>query len=195
MKVKVVSMDLSTSSAVAINGQQQTPSLVLAAREVLTQGAHLVEQQSDENYSAIVANPFHASIGQHFRHALEHFHCLLQGTACGEVNYDTRERNPRIENEPAFAVAATRRVLQELGNWTESTLLEQCNTTSTVAYTSNAPFAISSNLGRELAYCIGHAIHHYAIIRLLCSHLGVQVPKEFGYAPSTLKFQSGTAAD
>jgi hypothetical protein len=54
---------------------------------------------------------------------------------------------------------------------------------------------IDSNIGRELAYCIGHAIHHYAIVRLICNEVGVEVPKDFGYAPSTLKHQSSLAAD
>ena len=54
---------------------------------------------------------------------------------------------------------------------------------------------MESNIGRELAYCVGHAIHHYAIIQLISSHLGVEVPEEFGIAPSTLKSRSSLTAD
>jgi hypothetical protein len=36
---------------------------------------------------------------------------------------------------------------------------------------------------------------HYAIVRPICSQLGIDVPKEFGVAPSTLKYKSSMAAD
>src|SRR5215475_13878219 len=49
-------------------------------------------------------------------------------------------------------------------------------------------------LQSELAYCIGHAIHHYAIIRLICHELAVRIPAEFGVAPSTLKHHAAAAS-
>jgi len=64
-----------------------------------------------------------------------------------------------------------------------------------VSYGSGKTPVMASNVGRELAYCAGHAIHHYAIIRLICSHLGIEVPKEFGIAPSTLQFRASVTAD
>jgi hypothetical protein len=36
-------------------------------------------------------------------------------------------------------------------------------------------------------FCVGHAIHHYAILKLLCASVGVKLPYEFGTAPSTQK--------
>lgn len=172
----------------------QTPELVIAAEEVLEQGLRLLDS-SAEKYSLVAPAPFAASIGQHYRHVLEHFHCLLEGAASGEVNYDSRKRNPRIENEIAYAGEATREVINKIQTWDDAALAQRCSTVSSLAYHSDSPSLISSNLGRELAYCIGHAIHHFAIIRLLCSHVGVEVPADFGYAPSTLKYQSSMAAD
>jgi uncharacterized damage-inducible protein DinB len=192
--MKAAPMNLSAHPATVPTQFQQEPGLVIAAKDVLEQGLGLLGH-IEGKYSAVAASPFNASIGQHYRHVLEHFQCLLQGAASGEVNYDSRQRNPRIETETAYAGAATREVLQQIENWTDVTLQQRCTTVSTVAYHSDAPSTISSNLARELAYCIGHAIHHYAIIRLLCSHLGVQIPAEFGYAPSTLKFQSTMTVD
>jgi hypothetical protein len=46
---------------------------------------------------------------------------------------------------------------------------------------------VGSNLAREVMFCVGHAIHHYAILRILCAGVGVKLPHEFGVAPSTLK--------
>lgn len=171
-----------------------TPELVLAAKDVLQQGLGLLES-CGESYAQVVAAPFDASIGQHYRHVLEHFHCLLLGANSGEVNYDARKRDARIETEIAFATGATNEVMHQIELWNDDTLAERCNTLSSLAYHSDSPSFISSNLGRELAYCIGHAIHHFAIIRLLSSQVGVEVPVDFGCAPSTLRYQSSLSAD
>lgn len=176
-------------------GSDGSPELVAAAQDVLLQGLGLLFKLSDAKYSQIAREPFRASIGGHFRHVLEHFHCLIEGLPNGVVNYDARRRNPRIENEVSFASIATCDVLRVLKKWSGATLERGCKTVSSVAYQSQAPALLDSNAGRELAYCIAHAIHHFAIIRLICGEAGVEVPKEFGYAPSTLKHQSSLSAD
>jgi|SRR5215469_3653963 len=171
-----------------------TPELVAAAQDVLLQGLSLLFQLRDRQFAQIARAPFHASIGGHFRHVLEHFHCLIEGLPAGQVNYDARRRNPRIENEVSFASIATCDILRAIKRWSQETLNRNCKTVSSVGY-SGPPTLLDSNVGRELAYCVAHAIHHYAIIRLICEEAGVEVPREFGYAPSTLKHQSSLAAD
>jgi uncharacterized damage-inducible protein DinB len=42
-----------------------------------------------------------------------------------------------------------------------------------------------STLARELAFVLNHTIHHQAMIGLLASLHGCDVPDGFGYAPST----------
>jgi uncharacterized damage-inducible protein DinB len=192
--MEIAALRPSNSTGAAKDLPLHSPALVVAAQEVLQQGLVLLET-SAEKYAIVAPAPFEASIGQHFRHVLEHFQCVLRGTTCGEVNYDARERNPRIETEVPYAIESTLDVIRKLQAWTESTLKERCNTTSSLDYHSDWPSIIASNLGRELAYCIGHTIHHFAIIRLLCSHIGIALPAEFGYAPSTLKHKGSTAAD
>lgn len=192
--MKADSMTPNTSSEWAANTLPQTPALVLATKEVLQQSLRLLES-CGEKYAFVEPAPFDASVGRHFRHVLEHFHCLLQGANSGEVNYDGRKRDARIETEASFAAAATNEVIRQIELWNAVTLAQRCSTVSSLAYHSDSPSIISSNLGRELAYCIGHAIHHFAMIRLLCSHIGVKIPADFGYAPSTLKYQSSLAAD
>jgi uncharacterized damage-inducible protein DinB len=169
------------------------PGLVLAAQDVLLQGLELL-QMSDQQYAQMIGAPFDASIGQHYRHVLEHFQCLVKGADCGEVNYDARQRDRRIETDKEVAANATRDLVQGLNGWTDTILERHCMAVSSVDYESDLPSNISSNLARELAYCIGHTIHHYAIIRLVCGHIGVIVPARFGYAPSTIKHQSSLAA-
>ena len=171
------------------------PELVLAAQDVLVQGLELLFNLEDRTYSRVAGTPYNASIGQHYRHVLEHFRCLLGGARGGEINYDARERNPRIETEVGYASIATCDVLRGLKAYREEMLERECRVVQSVAYGAGRPSAIASNVGRELAYCTGHAIHHYAIVRLICSELEISVPAEFGFAPSTLKHLSSLAAD
>ena len=50
--------------------------------------------------------------------------------------------------------------------------------------------SLASTFGRELMYAVAHAIHHYALIAVMCGLLGVRVPFGFGIAPSTLQHQA-----
>jgi uncharacterized damage-inducible protein DinB len=172
-----------------------SPELVQAAQRVLTQGLDLLILLGQQSYSRRVAVPFNSSIGQHYRHVLEHFQCLMSGLAPGVANYDARERNPRVENEVSYASVKTCEIITALRRLTKETLQRHCTVITSVGYGSTPPAQLESNVSRELAYCTGHAIHHYAIICLLCGEMGVVVPAEFGIAPSTLKHTSTLAAD
>jgi hypothetical protein len=174
---------------------QQTPELVVASQDVLIQGLGLLFNIWDKTYSRVAEAPYSASIGGHYRHVLEHFQCVVRSIRSGEINYDTRERNPRLETEVTYATITTCDVLRAIKNYTDAGLARPCKVVNSTSYGSAQPSVIESNVGRELAYCVGHAIHHYATIRLICSHLGVEVPNEFGIAPSTLKYRSSVAAD
>jgi hypothetical protein len=172
-----------------------TPDLVVASQDVLLQALALLFKIWDATYSRVAEAPYSASIGGHYRHILEHFQCLVRGIRSGEINYDARERNPRLETEVTYATIATCDVLRAIKNYTEESLARPCKVVNSVSYGSAETPAMESNIGRELAYCAGHAIHHYAIIRLICAHLGIEVPEEFGVAPSTLKSRSSLTAD
>ena len=174
--------------------QMETPELVGAAQGVLLQGLGLLFELGDHTFSRAAGAPFNASIGQHYRHVLEHFHSLIVGGRTGEVNYDARERNPRLQGEVTYASIVTCDVLRALKRYTEETLTRPCKIISSLGYGTSSPSTLESNVSRELAYCIGHAIHHYAIVRLICHEIGVTVPAEFGFAPSTLRHRASIAA-
>ena len=61
---------------------------------------------------------------------------------------------------------------------------------SKVNYEGEAASATASSVGRELMYAVAHAIHHYALLAVMCGLLGVPVPFGFGFAPSTLQHQA-----
>jgi len=51
---------------------------------------------------------------------------------------------------------------------------------------------VGSSVGRELWFCSLHAIHHFSMLRTIAVHeLGLDLPEEFGTAPSTLLYRSG----
>ena len=81
----------------------------------------------------------------------------------------------------------TEGLIDELGGLSPNILQRECAVTYSVGYGESESEARPSNLAREVMFCVGHAIHHYALLRLLCAGAGVKLPFEFGIAPSTLK--------
>jgi hypothetical protein len=173
----------------------QVPELVGAAQAVLKQGLDLLIQLDNTRYSHVARAPFRASVGEHYRHIVEHFQAVIWGIQRAEVNYDSRKRNPRIENEVSYASVVTCEVLRVLNRMTGEDLNEPCEVVASLGYGASGPSRLQSNFGREVADCTAHAIHHYAIIRLICAELDIAIPDEFGYAPATLKHLADQAAD
>ena len=165
-------------------------SLAQATEDVLRQGLALLFELNGESFAAVAPEPYSASIGQHYRHVLDHFLCLESGMAVGEIDYDHRERNPRLETDLEYALATTERLIQVFQQYDLELLNRPCIVRYSVGYGNTAPVHLPSIVARELAFCIGHAVHHYAIVRLLCDSVGVEVVPEFGVAPSTLKHRA-----
>ena len=165
-------------------------SLARATEDVLRQGLALLLELNGESFAAVAPEPYGASIGQHYRHVLDHFLCLESGMATGEIDYDNRERNPQLETDLDYARATTERLIEVFRQYDSGLLKRPCIVRYSVGYGNTAPVDLPSVVARELAFCIGHAVHHYAIVRLLCDSVGVEVVPEFGVAPSTLKHRA-----
>ncbi len=171
-----------------------TQSLEIAIKDVLQQGCTFLDRVSDEVYARPLEGAFSASLGAHYRHVLDHFFCLAEGIRTGQVNYDQRRRNPRLERSVEQARFATERLVDEFRGLTGDVLRRECSVAYSVGYGESDVELVRSNLAREAMFCVGHAIHHYAILKLLCVGEGVKLPYEFGVAPSTLKhLQAETA--
>ncbi|MGC1164358.1 MAG: DinB family protein [Candidatus Sulfotelmatobacter sp.] len=169
-----------------------TPSsLSIAAQAVLQQGCVFLDCMADEVYARPLPVDCAASIGKHYRHVLDHFLCLREGIRTGKVNYDQRDRDPQLENSVAASRFVTEDLLDQFGSLSDESLNRECAVTYSVAYGDDDLEGVPSNVAREVMFCIGHAIHHYAILKLLCSGVGVTLPREFGIAPSTLKHLRG----
>ena len=172
-----------------------TSSLNTAIKDVLQQGCIFLDRIVDETYARPLEGELAASLGAHYRHVLDHFLCLAEGIRTGQVNYDQRRRNPQLENSVTCARLVTEGLIDELGGLSLEILKVECTVTYSVGYGAAETEAVRSNLAREVMFCVGHAIHHYAILRLLCAGAGVQLPYEFGVAPSTLKHLKTEAAE
>ena len=167
-----------------------TTSLNIAVKDVLQQGCIFLDRIGDERYGRLLESPAGekpASLGAHYRHVLDHFICLAEGIRTGQVNYDQRRRNAQLESSVTCARLVTEGLIDELGGLSGEILQRECAVTYSVGYGETEAEAVRSNLAREVMFCVGHAIHHYAILRLLCAGVGIQLPYEFGVAPSTLK--------
>jgi hypothetical protein len=161
-----------------------------AGEEVLEQGLTLLAQVDETTYCKLVGQPYRASLGQHYRHVLDHFLCLMAGIKVMEIDYDRRARDPRLETNLEFARATTERLIRELRVYDNQMMERPCSVRYSVGYGDTEPIRLPSVIAREMAFCVGHAVHHYAIIRLLCAELGADLGPEFGIAPSTLKYRA-----
>ena len=168
--------------------------LISASEDVLHQGLALLDNINADMFAHKEDGPWGSSIGAHYRHVLDHFLCLIEGLWDAQINYDHRSRNPQIEASIKVARAATIDLIEAIRAIPEDVLKRDCKVVYSVGYGDKSDQALGSVVGRELIFCVGHAIHHYAIMKLLCSVRAVALPNEFGIAPSTLKYQEAQAA-
>lgn len=130
-----------------------------------------------------------ATIGQHTRHILEFYKCLLDQYKSGVVNYDLRTHDTTIESSITRSIKIIDEILETLtpGNLPNVSLRLEVNYNST----EGQNISLNTTLERELIYNIEHAIHHMAIIKI-----GIQVvapeislPSDFGIAASTIRYR------
>ena len=171
----------------------ESQELVRSVLETLEQGEALLTQLSDEDYTRKVAIAFNASIGGHYRHCLDHFRSLLDAAIQGDLNYDHRERGTLIESDRFAALNATRELLEGYERLDPMFLMRSLNVTCKTSYATSASQASPSTVGREIMYSVAHAVHHYALIGVMCGIMGLKMPAGFGVAPSTLKHQAEAA--
>jgi uncharacterized damage-inducible protein DinB len=127
-----------------------------------------------------------ASIGQHTRHIIELYQCLLNGYAVGIVNYDNRKRDNLLETNREAAIEALLGI---------ATVIEQPDKEMTIQCDSlESGLLIKSNYYREVYYNLEHCIHHQALIKVGLVTIGLHaVPEQFGVAPATTQYRKQCA--
>ena len=162
-------------------------SLVQAVEDVLSQGRSLLGITDSQSYRWKDSKGCGASIGMHYRHVLEHFQCLLEGLESGQIDYDHRLRSPQLEDAIDDAILTTDILMERFRTLAVDALRRECSVRYSVGGSDDKAEEARSTFAREVMFCVGHATHHYALMKPLCAQLGVDLPFEFGVAPSTLK--------
>jgi hypothetical protein len=163
--------------------------LFVVMHQILGQLSTTISSLNTSLYTQPCLNLSNASIGQHTRHIIEMFQCLLAGYDQGHVNYENRTRDKRIESDPAFACQLLQQIHTDLNKENKPLLLK-------ANFQDDADDAIllDTNFYREVAYNIEHAIHHMALIKVGILEISdLVLPAGFGVAPSTLKYNKACA--
>jgi len=147
----------------------------------------LREKTPSEDY--IKRTGHHSSIGEHIRHCLEYMICLKQGLSDGHVDYDNRIRDKRLEEDSQLLY----KTIKEISAWLtslDSEDLKQALNIKEMSVTGVQPRPAQTSLERELVFQASHSVHHLAIMVLIAEIIGLNVPYEFGVAPSTLFYRA-----
>jgi len=140
---------------------------------------------------SIASEQAYAAVGPHLRHCLDHFNCLFQGLDAGVVDYDARERDPRLEQDPDRCREVLESITVRLAALTAEDEVRTLRIRQTAAPGGRAA-NVESNLERELAFLSGHTIHHLAIMKLLAEAAGIVLPQGLDLAFSTEAYLDNT---
>lgn len=150
-------------------------------KDVLDELATFLAQVNPDDYADFSPVLKTSSIGQHVRHILELYECLLSNYESGVVCYDDRKRDKKLETEVHSAVAKIKEVQSNI-QFTDKVLLLK------MAVGSDFEF-IQTSYNRELYYNLEHCIHHQALIKIACNELDyIVLPSSFGVARSTMDY-------
>ncbi|MCC5834934.1 MAG: hypothetical protein JJU20_09400 [Opitutales bacterium] len=155
--------------------------------ETLRQGAELLELLSDSLYRERIPDVYDASIGGHYRHCLEHFQNLV--TEGDHLDYDARKRDPVLETDREQALQTTFALLDQLEQMEAKGLARSVKLRCRVSCLDDGSPWVDTTLAREAVYAVVHAVHHYALIGVICRMRGLELPSGFGVAPSTVKYR------
>ena len=163
-----------------------------ACNNILEQVGGIIEQFSDSDFVKPVQAFNGATIGQHFRHSLEFFQCLMSGYSLSEVSYDKREHDKDLESNKLLALDLINKI---------KLFITHCDVSKHISLSvsydpeSDTEVSIDSNMAREITYNIEHIVHHMALVKIGIKEVcpKVSLPVEFGIAVSTIKYHNSHA--
>jgi hypothetical protein len=147
----------------------------------------LKQLQENEVYDKPVVSLSGATIGQHTRHIIELFQCLLDGYESGTVNYDRRKRDRLLETNSYRAIKTLELIKEKLGQKINRDLKLEVELNGEL-------IKLPSNYYREVYYNLEHCIHHEALIKVALIEMKIsEVTENFGVAPSTIQYRNQCA--
>jgi len=129
-----------------------------------------------------------STIGQHIRHMVEFYGCLVASNKDNTISYDKRERKIELETSPIFIKTTIAEILKKVY---DLNLLAKVSLEGSFSEDNEEGDIIVSSIYREMAYCLEHTVHHLAIVKMA---MKVEFPeivldKNFGVAYSTIRYR------
>jgi uncharacterized damage-inducible protein DinB len=155
---------------------------------LLNQLRDIIAQLSNEDYTQPLQVLSGNTIGQHIRHILEFFLCLIDCENSHQINYDLRKHDKYLESDQKLA----RDIIHSIINFLESTPLDRpIDLHANYSIDEDLEIIVPSSLYREIAYNIEHTIHHMALIKIgvVSLNKNIVLPPNFGVASSTVRYQ------
>jgi uncharacterized damage-inducible protein DinB len=154
---------------------------------IISQMVELLEKMDAGTYSKPLSLFNGSSIGQHFRHIVDFYGCLVRDAGGGRIDYAKRERDVRVETQPRYAAEVLTAFAGKISEMKEQNLLEVVADFSS-DLNEERP-VVTSTVARELMYAYDHAVHHLAMIKMGLKETRpeLEVDQRIGVAPSTLK--------
>jgi len=139
------------------------------------------EERLTKKYSMLHGS----TIGQHLRHVIEFYTCLLN-TEGQLFCYDKRERKLELETNLNAIDRELMYIIKKIEKIQED---RELISLMSFGEDSHEPSTFTTSLYRELAYCLEHTIHHSAIIKIAIKEhaADIELPENFGVAFSTLQ--------
>jgi len=134
----------------------------------------------DDAFLAVSKPAFQSSLGQHARHVIEHYQCFFDQIKQGkELNYDLRNRSPRLESDRHFCIDAIHKIISLFSDFKTVDLDLQISD-------EYSQYETRTSLCRELMFLVNHTEHHNAMIAAMKRISGEKVDESFGVANATL---------
>ncbi len=150
--------------------------------DLLETMAEQVTGLSPEVYSTPNELVGSVGVGSHVRHCMDFYGAFLAGAAQGRVDYDARTRQLELEQDPSEAG----KVLAQLPPRLRALAPLEAMVVRLDAVDDDPVHWSPTSGVRELRFLAAHTVHHAAMIAMLLRLAGVEIPTDFGIAPSTL---------
>lgn len=157
-----------------------------SAITLLDQLKQVQEKLSEEDFTKKLEVLSGSTLGQHIRHTLEFFLCLMDGYNQKKINYDERKHDIFTESDRRLSIKLTKTIIEFLQSEPEDRPIEFIANYSLV---DRSDICMSSSLYREVSYNIEHTIHHMALIKVGINAMDkrIDLPENFGVASSTVR--------
>ncbi len=155
----------------------------------LKQGLDLLQGIGDDMFAHSSPPIYPSSIGDHYRHCLEHYTCFLDGFNQQAIDYDARKRDKRVASDRNYAIQTTRLIMKQLDTLSSNGELFKVKMDCRLDGEEGAVWTHSTP-ERDLQYLQAHTIHHFALIAMIVRLQGHEPGEEFGVAPSTLTYKN-----